>query len=36
MLLHRIFEFIYELYIRDRGISIEIRLEAQRANPFYQ
>ena len=28
MLLHQLFEFIYELYIIDRGISIEIRLEA--------
>ena len=36
MLLHRIFEFIYKLYIRDRGISIEIYLEAQSANPLYQ
>ena len=34
MLLHRTFEFIYELYIRDRGISIEIRFEIQRTHPL--
>ena len=36
MLLHRIIEFIYEFYIRDRRISIEIRHEAQSANSLSQ
>ena len=34
MLFHRILEFKYELYIRDRGISTEIHPEAQRADPL--